>query len=95
MYAVGSLSQGLQLLHGHFEDAQEAKSEAFANILARMDELDEDMNFIDNNVGTVANGISDVLGWAQRQARLLVRRCCLHRVSLWMLPDCLLLKWLR
>ena len=62
MYAVGSLSQGLQLLHEHFEDAQEAKSEAFVGILARMDELDEDMNFIDTDVGTIANGFSDVLG---------------------------------
>jgi hypothetical protein len=61
-YAAGSLSQGLQLLHGHFEDAQESTSEAFANILARMDELDEDMSFIDTDVSTVANGISDVFG---------------------------------
>jgi hypothetical protein len=61
-YAVESLAQGLLLLHGHFEDAQESNSEAFASILTRMDEVEEEMNFIDNDLVTVANGISEVMG---------------------------------
>ena len=58
---IGSLAQGLQLLHGHFEDAQEDKAEALESIQTRMEELNEDMTFIDNDVGTVANAVSDVL----------------------------------
>ena len=70
IYGLGSLAQGLQFLHGHVEDAQEDKAGAFASIQTRMDELDEDMTFIDTDVGTVANAVSDVL----RQVNTLTNR---------------------